>query len=120
MRARSSWQVMGVGFVLGLVTSPARAGTLIDMPAPSGADVTYLAENPPSRLGAVALKRYSKRRVMPQYSYRSPSAWPSHWSGWHVGYPYGYGYGWGYGFGWGRGSWWGHSVIGSHMFHSRW
>jgi len=114
VRARFIRQVVGVGFVLGLVTAPAIARTLIDMPAPKGADVTYLTENPPSRLGAVALKRYSTARMMPRYSYRSPPAWPSYWSGRHVGYPYGFGYGWGWGW---RSGWpWGYggrSVIGS-------
>ncbi len=137
MRARSIGQVIGVGLVLGLVTAPASASTLIDMPAPKGADVTVLVENPPARLGAVALNRYSYRRVTPLYSYRSPTVWPSFWSGWRGGYPYGWGWGWGWGRGWGGGwGWWsgwpygfgGRYVIGSrtlrgfrfHRARGRW
>ena len=103
---------MGLGLVVGLVTAPATAHTLIDMPAPKGALVTFLSENPPARLGAAALNRYSYKRVTPLYTYRSPTVWPSYWSAWGGGYPYGYGYG----YGWGRGSWWGHYVIGSRAF----
>ncbi len=129
MRARYIGQIAGLGLVLGLVTAPTNARTLIDMPALKGALVTFLAENPPARPGAVALNRYSYRRVTPLYSYRSPPVWPSYCSGWRVGYPYGYGYGWGYGYGygygWGRGWGWrsgwpwgypGHYVIGSRTF----
>ena len=104
MRARSILHVVGVGLVLGLVTAPASARTLIDMPAPKGADVTSVSEIAPAGLGAVALNRYGYGRVAPLYSYRSPPAWPSYWSGWRVGYSYGYGYGWGRGWGW-RSGW---------------
>jgi len=84
-----------MGFVLVIAAAPASARTLIDMPAPRG-DVTYLTENPPSRLGAVALNRYGNSRVTPLYSDRSPPAWPSYWSGW--------------------GFWWGRYAIGSGTF----
>ena len=114
------------GLVLGLVTAPTHARTLIDMPAPQGADVTSQAETQLDRLGAVALNRYSYGRVAPLYSYRSPPLWTSYWSGWRVGFPYGFGYGWyGYGYGWGRGWGWrsgwrwgygGRYVIGSRTF----
>jgi hypothetical protein len=108
--------------VLGLVAATTNAGTLIDMPALRGADIVLLTENPAVALGPVALNRYSYRRVTPLYSYRSPPAWPWYWSGWRVGYPFGFSHGWGfgygYGFGWGwRSGWpWGYGgryVIGS-------
>ena len=109
MRARFILQVVGVGLVVGLVTASASGRTLIDMPAPKGADVTYVSENATARLGAVALNRYGYGRATPLYSYRSP-VWPAYGSYWRVGYPYGYGYGYGYGFGfgygWGRGWSW--------------
>ena len=103
MRARFIWQVVGVGFVVGLVTASASGRTLIDMPAPKGADVTYVSENATAGLGAVALNRYGYGRVTPLYSYRSP-VWPAYGSYRRVGYPCGFGYG--FGFGWGRGWSW--------------
>ncbi len=124
MRARSTLQVVCL-VVAGLVTAPASAGTLIDMPAPWGGDVTYPTENPTAAIGSVALNRYSYGRVTPLYSFRSPPAWPPYWSGWRVGYPLGYGwgigYGWGFGYSWGwRSGWpWGYGgryVIGSRSF----
>lgn len=118
MRARSTLQVVCL-VVAGLVTAPASAGTLIDMPAPRGGDVMYLTENPPAAFGSVALNRYSYGRVTPLYSFRSPPAWPPYWSGWRVGYPLGYGWGFGYGWGWRSGWPWGYGgryVIGSRSF----
>ena len=120
MRARFTLQIAGL-VLLGLVAAPTSAGTLIDMPAPPDADIAYLPESPTTTLGSVALNRYSYGRVTPLYSYRSPQAWPAFWSGWRVGYPFGWGwgngFGWGYGWGW-RSAWsWGYG--GRHMLGSR-
>ncbi len=101
MRARLIFVI-----VLGIVTTPLSARTLIDMPAPKGAAITYLTENPSQQPGAVALNRYSYGRVTPLYSYMSPPVrWPywSGWSGWRVGHPFGFGFGFGSGWPWGWG-----------------
>ena len=90
--------------VLGIVTTPLSARTLIDMPAPKGAAITSLTENPPNQLGATALNRYSYQRVTPLYSYMSPPVrWPYGW-----GRRVGYGFAWGWPWGWGRGWGWGY------------